>query len=241
MPPWQTISGKVIMKSKTNNIKEKIRNQNGAVIVEASIVIPVMFFVLFFIIFIGNMYYEQAKVDEIVLTYATKGAKYVADPSLYDIDNGHPVSKNVDNTDIEPYRYIFGSISEGTISKIEDKISEQVKTKINENSLVLFSNGETRYVGTDNKKVATFKNYVVYSTFVVQVNYEVKFPIRFLGSKDPTVIKLSSRAEVAVSDAPEFIRNVDMVVDLMEGTKASETIKSIFEKIDGFVDKFTKK
>lgn len=229
------------MENKTKNIKDKIKNENGMVIVEAAIVFPVMFFVLFFIIFIGNMHYEQAKVDNIVLTYATKGAQYVADPSLYDMDHGGNVPTNVNGLDIEPYRYILGSISNGTVSNIENKLSDEVKNEINKGGLVLFSNGKTNVLGSDNNKIAKFKNYVVYSTFVVQVNYEVKFPIRFLGASNPTIAKLSSRAEVAVNDAPEFVRNVDMVVDLLDGTKTAENISSIFDKINGFITKFTNK
>ncbi len=229
------------MENRTKNIKERIKNENGMVIVESAIVFPVMFFVLFFIIFIGNMYYEQAKVDNIVLTYATKGAQYVADPSLYTMDHGGNVPNDVNGLDIEPYRYIIGSISNGSVADIERKLSEQVKNEINKGGLIFFSNSKTNVIGSDNGQIAKFKNYVVYSTFVVQVNYEVKFPIRFLGAENPTIAKLSSRAEVAVNDAPEFIRNVDMVVDLLDGSKTAENIKSIFDKINGFIDKFTKK
>lgn len=229
------------MKDKTKNIKERIKNENGMVIVEAAIVFPVMFFVLLFIIFIGNMYYEQAKVDNIVLTYATKGAQYVADPSLYSMDHGGNVPTNVNGLDIEPYRYLIGSVSNGTVTDIENKLSEQVKKEVNNGGLIFFSNGKTNVIGSDNEKIATFKSYVVYATFVVQVNYEVKFPIRFLGAQNATIAKLSSRAEVAVNDAPEFIRNVDMVVDMLEGTKIEATITSAFDKIKTFIDKFTKK
>lgn len=229
------------MKNKVINIKENIKNENGLVIVEAAIVFPVMFFVLFFIIFIGNMYYEQAKVDNIVLTYATKGAQYVADPSLYSMDHGGNVPTDVNGLDIEPYRYIIGSFTNGSIADIENKLSEQVKNEINNGGLIFFSNSKTNVTGSDNSKIAKFNSYIVYSTFVVQVNYEVKFPIRFLGETSPTIAKLSSRAEVAVNDAPEFIRNVDMVVDLLDGTKAADTVKSIFDKINGFIKKFTSK
>lgn len=230
-----------IMKDKTKNIKEKSKNENGMVIVESAIVFPVMFFVLFFIIFIGNMYYEQAKIDNIVLNYAIKGAQYVADPSLYSMEHGGNVPTDVKNMDIEPYRYIIGSITNGSITQIENKLSEQVKQEINNGGLIFFGNGKTKLVGSDNDKIATFKNHVVYSTFVVQVNYEIKFPIRFLGETDVTIVKMSSRAEVAVNDAPEFIRNVDMVVDLLDGTKTAENVQNIFNKINEFISKFTKK
>lgn len=235
------------MKNRTNNIKalcmkkkNKIINEKGAIIVEASIVFPVMFFVLLFIIFIGNMYYEQAKVDEIVLKYAVKGAECVADPFLNDVSSGGVIPKKMsDVKDIEPYRYILGSVTKGSVSDIEDKISQEVKDSINNTSLVFFGNSKANFIGTDNDKIATFKNYVVYSTFVVQVNYEIKMPIAFLGDDYPTIAKMSSRAEVPVSDAPEFIRNVDMAVDILEGTKAGDAIKKIFTKAGEFINKFS--
>ena len=226
------------MKDKTKSIVEKIRKNNGMVIVEAAIVFPIMFFVLFFIIFIGNMYFEQAKVDDITLRYATKGAEYVSDPFQYDMERTHAVPTDVNALDIEPYRYILGSITNGSISDVEDRISQEVKDEINDNSLIFFSNSRANIVGSDNSKIATFKNYVIYSTFIVQVNYEIKFPIRFLGNESPTIIKLSSRSEVPVSDSPEFIRNVDMVVDLLDGTSTGDTIKGIFEKINNFIKQF---
>ena len=98
-------------------------------------------------------------------------------------------------------------------------------------------------LGTDNKngKYAYYDGNPLHSTFVVQVNYELKFPIRFLMEKQPTIIKLSSRAEVSVNDSPEFIRNVDMVVDLLEGTGVGEKIKGIFDKINDVIKKFAGK
>lgn len=235
------------MKNKAKDINKrvtkelnKITNEKGAIIVEATIVFPVMFFVLLFIIFIGNIYYEQAKVDEIVLKYAVKGAECVADPFLYDIENGGGLPKKMsDVKDIEPYRFILGSITDGSVSAIEDKISQDIKDEINDTSLVFFGNSKANILGSDNDKIATFNNYVIYSTFVVQVNYEIKMPIAFLGDDYPTVVKMSSRAEVPVSDAPEFIRNVDMAVDILEGTKAGDAIKKIFTKAGEFINKFS--
>ena len=236
------------MENKTKNIKSRymkklnrITNEKGAIIVEASIVFPVMFFVLFFIIFIGNVYYEQAKVDEIVLKYAVKGAECVADPFQYDLEKTNAVPTNTEELDVEPYRYILGSLTNGSISNVENKISQEVKDEINDTSLIFFSNSKATVVGSDNDKIATFKNYVVYSTFVVQVNYKVKLPIAFLGEDSPTIISMSSRAEVPVSDAPEFIRNVDMAVDLLDGTTVGDTIKGIFDKINSFINQYSEK
>lgn len=219
----------------------KITNEKGAIIVEATIVFPVMFFVLLFIIFIGNIYYEQAKVDEIVLKYAVKGAECVADPFQYDLEKTNAVPTNTEDLDVEPYRYILGSLTDGSISNVENKISQEVKDEINSTSLSFFSNSKATVVGHDNDKIATFKNYVVYSTFIVQVNYDVQLPIAFLGESGPTILTMSSRAEVPVSDTPEFIRNVDMAVDLLDGTTVGDTITSIFEKVNDFINQFSEK
>lgn len=235
------LGGEIFMKNRIKSIRNRIKDESGVVpIVEATIVFPVMFFILFFIIFIGNMYFEQSKVDDIVMRYAIKGAQCVKDPFEYNIDKGSGVPTDTKNLKITPYRYILGGLSGSSISNIEDNISNDVKKAIQSDSLIFFSNSKANYVGTDNDKIATFNNYVVYSTFVVQVNYEVKFPIRFLGDDYPVVAHLSSRAEVSVDDCAEFIRNVDMVADLFEGTKAGDAIKSTFNKINSFIQQFSK-
>lgn len=230
------------MKNWIKNIKNRIKDEQGMMqIVEASIVFPVMFFVLFFIIFIGNMYFEQAKVDNIVLKYAVKGAECVKDPYSYDISKGNQLPTSASSVKPEPYRYIIGTALNGNISKTVDNISNDVKTEINDKSLIFFSNSKANNITTDNKngKVASFNNYILYSTFSVQVNYQIKFPIRFLGDDYPTIMNLSSRAEVAVDDIPEFVRNVDMVVDMFEGTGIGSTIETTLSKMKNFIKKFS--
>ena len=230
-----------IMKDKIKNLITGTKNERGALKVESAIVFPVMFFVLFFIIFIGNLFYEQARVDDVVMRYAIQGAQCVADPFLYDMEAGHKVPTDVDELDLEPYRYILGSLTEGSISAVEDKISAKVKEEVNNSSLIFFKNSKANYVGTDNGKIAEFKNYIIYSTFVVQVNYEVKFPIRFLDDNSLTVARMSARAEIPVSDTDEFVRNIDMAVDLLERTKLGQTIGSVFEKVGSFINSFAEK
>ena len=117
---------------------------------------------------------------------------------------------------------------------------QQTKDEINDTSLIFFANSKAKVVGTDEAKIAKFHNYVIYSTFVVQVSYQIRLPISFMGEQTPPLLTFSSRAEVPVSDAPEFIRNVDMAVDLLDGTKTAESIKGIFDKINEFIDNFSK-
>ncbi len=213
---------------------DKFKNENGVVIVEATIIFPFVFFVLFFLIYYGSARYEKAKVDSYVMQSAILGAQCSKDPYQYDMykdpNKGIPTTYR----NCEPYRYFIGGMDD-----VENKISADVVNYINDTSSTFFV-GMNPQLKTSQDKIAKFNNYLVYSTFSVEISYEVEFPIKFLGSDTPTILEWNSRAEVSVNDAPEFIRNIDMVQDLFERTAAGDKIKSAFNKINSFIGKFSK-
>lgn len=231
------------MKGKIKNLIVKWKeSERGALIVESTIVFPVMFFVLLFIIFIGNTYFEISRVNDIVMRAAISGAQYAADPFLYDLKTKNAVPTEVNGLKIEPYRYLLGSVCEGGISATEDKLSKEVEDDINSGGMILLANCSAEVTGTDNEeKIAQFDNHVIAASFTVQVNYEIRFPIRFIGESTPPLIEGASRAEVPVSDADEFIRNVDMAIDLLEDTALGKSIGGLFQKVNGFIIKFADK
>ncbi len=218
------------MKDKIKKITRKMKDQRGVLVVESAIVFPVMFFVLFFIIFTGNMFYEQAKVDAVVMRYATKGAQCVADPFLYNMSATHAVPNDSEALRLEPYRYILGGVTDGTIEDVVDLIEKAVETEINKPSLIFFSNSKANVTDVN----AEFNNWILYSTFIVEVDYRINFPIGFMGEPF-SVLEFSSRAESPINDTDEFIRNVDMAVDILEDTKIGETVTGIFDKMKSFV------
>jgi hypothetical protein len=231
------------MKDKIKHITEKLKNNKGAVIVEAAIVFPVTFFILLFIIFIGNLYYEQARVDDIVMRYAIRGAQCVADPfldSMYKSD-GTSVPTNPGSLKLEPYRYIFGFSENSSISQVETYLSGKIQQEINSNSLIFFNGTGAKYLSSENPSICYFDNNFLCSTFVVQVNYQVQLPISFMDMSKPILLRMTSRAEVPVSDTDEFIRNIDMAVDLIEDTKAGKAIANIFSKVGSFITNFANK
>ncbi|SHO52822.1 TadE/TadG family type IV pilus assembly protein [Anaerocolumna xylanovorans] len=225
------------MEREQNKTKNRIMAEDAFAIVEASIVFPVMFFVLFFIIFIGNAYYQIAQVDSCVAQAAIRGAQYVADPQQYDMKKYGTFPVAIKN--VEPYRYILGEIGDGSINKTEKKVTEEVLDEVSR-SVGFFSEMKPQ-VTSNESSIAEFHNYIIYATFSVQLNYEIKFPIKFLGDKEPSILKLASCAEVAVDDTTEFIRNVDMAIDLTAGTKAGQKISELFSKVNGYINKFSQK
>ncbi len=216
-------------------IRRFIKNEKGAVqIVEAAFVFPIMFIILFLLIYMGNAYYVKAQVESVVETYALEGAGYCSDPILETIKQTGSVP-SLSSLKTEPYRYIFGGMND-----IEAQIGAAVEDEVNSQHSSFFRNMSPQ-IKTPTANIAKFNNYVVYSTFSVEVKYVVEFPIRFLGADAPTMLTINSRAEVPVNDTAEFIRNTDMVIDLFHGTKIGQSISDVFGKINDFISSFASK
>lgn len=219
--------------------------QRGAVMVEAVFVFPIVLFILMLIIYLGNIYYQKARVNELVNRYAIEGAQAVADPFMDKIktamDEGKSLSTDCRSgtLNLQPYRYVTGTLGLGYIKKLEGDMSDEIKAKLEDNSSTLFDSVKVKNITTDNEKICKYKPGFLSSSFVVQVNYEITYPFYWFGGNSVSVVKCSARSECAVNDMDEFIRNIDMVVDLLQGTKFGNKVEEWFSKMNGFIKKFS--
>ena len=200
----------------------KFLNEKGAVaIVEATIVFPVMFFVIFLLIFMGNAYFQKCRVEAIVTKLTLDGAAWCADPMLEYLDTHGGEIPELETAPSEPYRYFTG------MSDIESKVKEQCKTQLGQLSAGGFV-GMKPYAC---KISPEFKSYFLYSTFQIDLEYKITAPVKLLGQSETFTIKLNSHIETAVADVPEFMRNINMVEDYMEQTAMSEHADAFKEKM----------
>lgn len=214
------------------NTKEN-KEEKGSVIVEATFVFPVMFIILFILIYMGNAFVQKAQVEGIVSEYAVKGASYCTDPILTEIkENGKPPAYNAFKA--EPYRYLFGGMSDVEVA-MENEVVKAI-----DNSFTFFG-GMKPQIKTQIDHIATFNNSVVYATFSVEVEYAIRFPISFLGGDRPIELNLTAREEAPVNDTVEFIRNADLVIDVFHGTRVGQSISDVFGKVNDFISSFASK
>lgn len=199
---------------------KKLKKESGMAVIEATIVFPVMFLVIFFMTFVGNAYVQKCRVDNIVTKCAIAGAAYCADPMLDEIESGN-IPTSEDGVDVEPYRYIFGGMT-----SVVEELQSDVEKEIEEMGAGLFSGMEP----TSPEVVVEFNNGFVYSTFTVSVTYTIEAPVAML-DEERLELEYSSYVEMPVSDTSEFIRNVDMVEDYMERTGAAETITDAIDSV----------
>ena len=207
---------------------KKLDNR-GTVIVEATLVFPVVFMVIFILMVFGNAYWQKSKIDQFVMKSALDGAAYCGSPiaqQYVENENKIPGCKNVD---VYPYRYFLT----GYEKEVAYDVEEDIKDYVDSISTGLFSGMEPK----TSKVEAKFNNWVVYSTFSVEVNYKIKLPVRLIGMNDWFYIGFSTRNEVPVSDTGEFMRNIDMAVDYMQQYGVDKKIEELKSKINSGLEK----
>jgi hypothetical protein len=213
------------------NIGSSLGDESGLVIIEAAIVFPVMFLVIFLLIFMGNAYYEKCKVEAIVTEVATDGAAYCSDPMLGYVDKNGAVPSFEDmlkrSPDYSaPYRYFTG------MSAVKSEIEEELDKRLGNVSTGLFSGMKPKI----SKTTITFDNNFVYSAFSVDMEYRVPVPVKLLGEKEYFSLTVKTHAETAVTDVPEFMRNVNMAEDYLEQTGVKDKLDEGMAKITGAIN-----
>lgn len=200
------------------------KEEKGSLIVEATFVFPVMFFILLFLIYMGNMFYMRSQVDAIVSNAAVSAAAKCADSFLATVEEEGSVPYSI--SDIKPYHTLFNDSSDAL--KVRNDMVEDLNT---------LGAGFFAGMGLRDIKVNQFEyeSHLFYGTFTVDVSYCIRFPIRFLGENQPTILKISSHCVAPVTDTGEFIQNVDMVIDYADSTGVSEKINKLVSTVSEFL------
>lgn len=211
--------------------KEKIkRNESGMVIVEATIVFPVMFLAIFFMIFMGNAYLQKARIESLVNRMAVEGAARCVDPMLTTIEEKGEVPKFGDYHS-KPYRYLIGNM-DNVVTDIESDTKKELKKL----SSGLFSGMKPIFTDTDLN--VNYNSNFIYSTFSIDLDYKIQMPVRLLGERDNYMIHFSAYNELPVTDSPDFIQNTDFVEDLLERAGFMDSINDVLNKVTEWTKKY---
>ena len=213
---------------------DKIKNEKGALIVEASIVFPTMFFILMFLFVVGNAYVQKCRIEEIVVSSTLEGAAHCADPLLDSVeadDGGPGTIPGFNEVNLQPYRYLAAMLTDQK-TNVEERINDRVSGLGSG-----FFTGMTPDFSISNVK---FDSKVIYSTVTVDATYDIEIPFKILGMDEFMKISYATHTDIPVSDVPEFIRNVDFAEDLVQrvtGSDISEQTGKLAEKITDWVGK----
>lgn len=203
-------------------MRREHNKESGMLIVEASLVFPVMFFAIIFLIYTGNVFYMRSQVDSAVVRCAIEGAALCADPLLNTINKEGSVPTEANQ--IKPYRYFTSMQDEVQIAN--EKLEE-----------ILAGMGDGFFAGMNLQQCSSeveMKNYFLFQTVHASASYNIKFPIRFIFSDEDYILDMESKYIATVNDNAEFINNVDMIIDYYEATGTQEKVNGLKSKLGDF-------
>lgn len=208
-----------------------IKNVNGAIVVEAVFIIPIVVIVIYVLIYMGLMqvqkqiiYNETQKISQkLVKNISFPGYEHVA---LLSEDDVNECDYNKVFSIHNPYRYLFNN------NKIFYSYIDLLKTNINNTKIIKIKLDEPN-IKIINRGLAKQLN--------ISTNYVYKIPcfVRLLGINNEVESSVSVRS--CAIDSSEFIRNVDITFDLIDfllqelGLK--DKIELFYNKINTFKSK----
>lgn len=214
----------------------KIKENSAGAMVENVIVLPLVFVVIIFMLVSGFLIHDRTTIEAAARRGVTYAAHCISDPSYasllgqsgeldYKFDPKSLDFKGV-GKNIDAYRYLTGGSSvQGVVETEVKKIID--KTRIN-------------WLDQDNVKVTCNKdNKVIYQDITVDVEATYHLPGWFGLFGLETEYVIETEAKLAAVDPDEFIRNADLVVDLMTDIDEATggNAKKAIEKIKGIASK----
>ncbi|WDV46941.1 pilus assembly protein [Clostridiaceae bacterium M8S5] len=210
---------------------ESLLSAKGSLTVEAAIVFPVVLFVIFIMLFMCFMLYQNAYLQSI--------ADDIAHISASNWNNVAKLQEHINNdlkcslslySNSKLYWNIYDTNGNDKLclikqyanncmrigNVIDGKLPEQYRVEIN------------------------LKNYVVYREINVVIRDSYKLPFRGFCKlfKINEVYMIRKKAKAIINDNAEFLRNVDFMLDVSDQLGILESYKETMQKIRANMDKF---
>ncbi|MDL2301874.1 pilus assembly protein [Lachnospiraceae bacterium OttesenSCG-928-D06] len=241
------------MSSSNIVIANRKKTEDGYALVENMIVLPIVFLVVFAMLFLGFMLHAKTTIESAAKRGTLYASKLICDPQYEKIvaeaidetkgELNELSSKEFDFSRIEhyePYRYIpflSSKFSSGGTTDLEASVQAYVQKIMNQNSTWMFT------MDTDSIECEVV-NYVLYQKVVVKIKTTYHLPAIFGLLGIPETYDLVAEEVLTVSDQDEFIRNVDfaqdLIVEIADSTGITKAIGEPLGKLSNFVKKLFK-
>jgi len=214
---------------------KKLSEERASALVENVIILPIIFIVLYSMMITAFIVHDRSTIEAAASRGAVYASHCVSDPNYaaivgqsgeLDIPADKTFSFSGVGKNIDAYRYIFGGDS------IEDQVQQEV-TKIVEKTRINWRPLETVKVSCKQE------NMFLYQNVTVEVTADYSIPKFFAAFGIETDYEYTATAKISATDPDEFIRNADLVVDLI--TQVDEAfgnpIGKTLDKISTLADK----
>ena len=145
-------------------------------------------------------------------------------------------NEKLNNTKLKnmPYRYIFQGQIKNVINSSKKEIRSIARNDFNSFFLRMAPSMEN-----DNIKIK-FENNLINYDLSVTADYKITLPFRFIFADNVMFFDYTAYANVPVTDSPELIRNVEMIIDYIQQTGLDKKVENVTNKIKGLFKRDSK-
>lgn len=232
------------MKIMLQRIYKRLRSEKANTLIENVIILPLIIIVIYFMILASFVIHDHSTLDAAAKRGTIYAARCISDPNYSMIlrQSGHQSgtldtnvtqlsadSFNGVGDNIKPYRYLVmntADIRDATVNEISNII---------QNTKIPWREIETGDIAVkiDNK--------IIYQNVEVSITARYPLPKIFGNFGLPTEFNYTVTAATAVNDPDEFIRNVDLIIDVCAAIDRSTggNIQKVLGKLNDMGTKLT--
>lgn len=223
-----------------NKIILKIKNEEANTFVENVIILPLIFIIIYAMILTCFIVHDRSTLEAAAKRGAIYAAHCISDPNYSAIlersgSEKGTLDTSIDTSDgnasfsftglgknIQPYRYLTSSSS-----NIQGKVVTEVENIVNKTRI------QWRELEVDDIQYKSV-NKIYYQDVTVTLKADYPIPKFFEAFGLDTAYKYTVTAKMTVNDPDEFIRNADMVVDLI-----TDIDEATGNHVSNFIDKIS--
>lgn len=215
---------------------KQLHNEKGAMFVEASFVFPIMILIIIAMYYASIMIYERAALQSGVESTALLYKNSYTDDYINMTTNVTASKENdmVSYSDLtttqeatfnNPYDCIFMT-NDGTVKEtLENGLFKSITG-------YLFW-GDTLEIDVSHE------NYIIHKKVTVTATETVKLPLNFSAIGLPNEYNISATATAMVNDTDEFMRDTDLIMNVVKRTELWKKISEFGDKISDLYNKLT--
>lgn len=204
------------------------RKQDGYMSIEMAVIFPVIFFALLLILFMGIILYQEVNLQSLAVSASERGA-VVYSSRVSDMTTGY---KSLEDFKVrDPYRNV-PFMDSGKKGEYVSLVNTYVASRLGNRDILAGSN-------KNGGNYASVEDYLIVKRVKVNIHSSYKTPVdpiaAMLGMSGPFAV--NTTATSAVVDAPDFVRNVDIVTDVARQTEAFSSVQDGYNKMKGAIEK----
>lgn len=198
------------------------KNQDGYLTIEATMVFSVLFFSLIFILFMGIVLYQEVNTQSLAARASERGS-VIYSSRVSDMTTG---IKKLDDFKIhDPYRNV-PFMDSGAKKDYTSVVNQYVSAGLGKYNVIT---GTVKNSGNYTK----VEDNLISKKIKVNIESSYKMPVdsvaEMFGKKGP--FDVNTTMVSAVVDSPDFVRNVDLTMDVVKQTKLYGNMENGYNKI----------